>query len=69
MQMIHLTFSGPESGKPFCGCDKVKEIGKGHIFIHYYMWPVTDKEILEDPEVCEDCKEVLREIIEEESGG
>lgn len=52
--MIHLTFTGPLAGQPFCGCNKGERIEAGDTFAHV---PYTNVEaFLARPDICPSCK-------------
>lgn len=53
-QVLHLTFTGPLAGQPFCGVDKGQALDKGHSFSHV---PYTNiNRFFEHPHLCQACK-------------
>lgn len=52
--MIHLTFTGPYAGTPFCNCNKEEEIEKGNTFQHV---PYSNAaKFFETQAICPECK-------------
>lgn len=66
---IHLTLTGYYAGHPLCGINKDSAELAGDKFAHYaYIYNrdgklATDEEILNDPDICEDCKRELKESL------
>lgn len=51
---IHLTLTGPEAGRPFCGINKLAAREQGHTFSHVPYSNVNA--FLARPEICPACK-------------
>jgi hypothetical protein len=62
--MIHLTLTGVYAGQPFCNCNKEDEINKGNKFYHYGYIGLTDNQILVNPDICNNCKKLLKDVME-----